>query len=68
MKGREELQARAAEVETLFPGEVPLPDFWGGYRLMPDRVEFWQGRENRLHDRFVFEKKQSGWTVTRLAP
>ena len=68
VKGREELQARAAEVETLFPGEVPLPDFWGGYRLMPDRVEFWQGRENRLHDRFVFEKKQSGWTVTRLAP
>ena len=68
VKGREELQARATQVETLFPGEVPLPDFWGGYRLTPDRVEFWQGRENRLHDRFVFEKKQGGWTVSRLAP
>lgn len=65
---REELQALAAEVETLFPGEVPLPDFWGGYRLMPERIEFWQGRENRLHDRFLFERQAGEWTVTRLAP
>lgn len=68
VKGREELQARSSEVETLFPGEVPLPDFWGGYRLIPNRIEFWQGRENRLHDRFLFERQQSGWSVARLAP
>jgi pyridoxamine 5'-phosphate oxidase len=66
--GRGELQTRAEEVETLFPGEVPLPDFWGGYRLIPARIEFWQGRENRLHDRFLFERRQGEWTVTRLAP
>lgn len=66
--GRAELQARAEEVETLFPGDVPLPDFWGGYRLIPSKIEFWQGRENRLHDRFLFERRQGEWTVTRLAP
>lgn len=68
VKGREELEALASEVETLFPGDVPRPDFWGGYRLVPDRMEFWQGRENRLHDRFLFERKQGAWAVTRLAP
>lgn len=66
--GREELEQREADVHTLFPGDVPLPDFWGGYRLIPERIEFWQGRENRLHDRFVFEKAQGEWTVARLAP
>ena len=66
--GREKLQTRAGEVETLFPGDVPLPDFWGGYRLAPEQMEFWQGRENRLHDRFLFEKRQGVWTVARLAP
>jgi len=66
--GRQALVARAEEVETLFPGEVPLPDFWGGYRLIPERIEFWQGRENRLHDRFLFERRKEQWTVTRLAP
>ncbi|MBL8241547.1 MAG: pyridoxamine 5'-phosphate oxidase [Bryobacterales bacterium] len=65
---RGELETLAEEVETLFPGEVPLPDFWGGYRLIPDRIEFWQGRENRLHDRFLFERQGEGWTVARLAP
>ena len=68
VKSREELQALADEVEALFPGDVPLPDFWGGYRLAPQRIEFWQGRENRLHDRFVFEKTGTEWTVARLAP
>ena len=66
--GRPALEARAKEVETLFPGEVPLPDFWGGYRLIPERIEFWQGRENRLHDRFLFERRMDQWTVFRLAP
>ena len=68
VKDRAALQTRAEEVETLFPGDVPLPDFWGGYRLAPERIEFWQGRENRLHDRLLFEKRRGEWTVARLAP
>jgi pyridoxamine 5'-phosphate oxidase len=68
VRSRDELAQRAGEVETLFPGEVPIPDFWGGYRLSPDRIEFWQGRENRLHDRFLFERRGADWTVVRLAP
>lgn len=65
---RAALEERLAEVEALFPGDVPLPDFWGGYRIVPDRVEFWQGRDNRLHDRLRFEKRQGEWFVERLAP
>ena len=49
-------------------GEVPLPEFWGGYRVIPKSIEFWQGRENRLHDRFVYEKSEGQWTINRLAP
>jgi len=49
-------------------GEVPLPDFWGGYRVVPSTIEFWQGRENRLHDRFVYRKEGGTWAVERLAP
>jgi len=49
-------------------GEVPLPDFWGGYRIVPERFEFWQGRENRLHDRFEYSKTEKGWNIERLAP
>lgn len=49
-------------------GEVSLPDFWGGYRLVPATIEFWQGRENRLHDRFVYMRKKDAWDISRLAP
>lgn len=52
-------------------GEVPLPDFWGGFRVVPVKIEFWQGRENRLHDRFRYSRAEGGgegWTVERLAP
>ncbi len=49
-------------------GEIPLPDHWGGYRLLPDRVEFWQGRENRLHDRILFVLEGQAWTIRRLSP
>lgn len=49
-------------------GEVPLPSFWGGYRVSPSSVEFWQGRENRLHDRFLYTQAEAGWQVERLAP
>lgn len=49
-------------------GEVPLPDFWGGYRVIPESIEFWQGRENRLHDRFIYRKEEGEWVVSRLSP
>ena len=49
--------------------EVPLPSFWGGYRVVPEEIEFWQGRRNRLHDRFEYSKQDDGsWTIERLAP
>ncbi len=49
-------------------GEVPLPDAWGGYRIIPESYEFWQGRVNRLHDRFKYTKQTDGWQIDRLAP
>ena len=49
-------------------GEVPLPDFWGGYRVMPQSIEFWQGRERRLHDRFIYQRSETGWSINRLSP
>ena len=49
-------------------GEIPLPDFWGGYRVVPEEIEFWQGGEHRLHDRFRYERIASGWSIQRLQP
>ena len=49
-------------------GEVPLPDFWGGYRVIPESIEFWQGRKSRLHDRFIYQRSGSGWNISRLSP
>ncbi|MCH7724525.1 MAG: pyridoxamine 5'-phosphate oxidase [Bacteroidetes bacterium] len=48
--------------------EIPLPDFWGGYRLIPEYFEFWQGRESRLHDRICYRKEKGNWKIFRLAP
>ncbi|MGI8649904.1 MAG: pyridoxamine 5'-phosphate oxidase [Rubrobacter sp.] len=72
LKRRETLEARVAEVEERFPDEVPRPPFWGGYRVVPLWVEFWQGRESRLHDRLVYRRSSSGkgtgWSISRLQP
>lgn len=69
LSGRDELLARQAEAEERFEGrEVPLPDHWGGYRLQPLAVELWQGRPDRLHDRFRYSKQGAGWELQRLAP
>ena len=69
---REALEADLAQVRARFgaeEGEVPLPPFWGGYRVRPETVEFWQGRANRLHDRFEYIRAENGqWTLNRLAP
>lgn len=69
LTSRDDLERRAREAEQRFAGgEVPLPPFWGGYRLEPARIEFWQGRANRLHDRLVFLRERGGWTTQRLYP
>ncbi len=49
-------------------GKIPLPDFWGGFRIVPEYFEFWQGRENRLHDRFAYKKNGGAWEISRLSP
>nr|WP_233552617.1 pyridoxamine 5'-phosphate oxidase [Jiangella rhizosphaerae] len=65
---REELEAAAAEVAERYPGEVPLPEFWSGYRVEPETVEFWQGGIARLHDRLRYRRAAEKWVVERLAP
>ncbi|MFM8486947.1 MAG: pyridoxamine 5'-phosphate oxidase, partial [Bacteroidota bacterium] len=68
---REEIERRQQEVEARFEGfdVLPLPPFWGGYRLKPDSFEYWQGRESRLHDRIAYRKSDTdGWDISRLMP
>ena len=68
---REALDEAYAQADARFADVVPRPPHWGGYRITPDRIEFWQGRETRLHDRFVFTRAldvPSAWSVARLAP
>jgi pyridoxamine 5'-phosphate oxidase len=69
LEGREELERRYAELEREYEGrEVPRPPHWGGFRLRPDTIEFWEHRENRLHDRFRYTRAREGWRGERLAP
>jgi len=66
---RRSLEERLASLEQQYgDGEVPLPPFWGGYRVIPERVEFWQGRPSRLHDRFDYVRQDGGWLIRRLQP
>ena len=69
ISSRDILQSQFESMKQKFSsGEVPLPDFWGGYRVIPRTIEFWQGRESRLHDRFVYQRNKDGWTISRLSP
>ncbi len=69
ISSRNLLMQKFMEMKQKFKsGDVPLPSFWGGYRVSPSSIEFWQGRENRLHDRFLYTPAENGWQVERLAP
>lgn len=70
IRTREELQEREQAIAARFAGQEPLPrpENWGGYLLRPHRIEFWQGRPSRLHDRLVYERHPEGWRISRLAP
>jgi pyridoxamine 5'-phosphate oxidase len=69
VKGREELEERLRGLEAEYEGrEVPRPPFWGGYLVEPEVIEFWQGRENRLHDRLVYRRSGGSWRRERLQP
>lgn len=67
---RSMLNAKVEEIKQKFSqGEIPLPSFWGGYRVVPDTIEFWQARDDRLHDRFIYTRQDDKtWNIERLAP
>jgi pyridoxamine 5'-phosphate oxidase len=68
LASREILVDRVKELEREFPGEIPRPDYWRGYVLRPERIEFWKDGEGRLHDRFLFSRRGEGWRKERLSP
>ncbi|GGB58979.1 pyridoxamine 5'-phosphate oxidase [Shewanella inventionis] len=69
ISARQALEGKFAEMKAKYAqGEVPLPKFWGGYLVRPSSIEFWQGGEHRLHDRFMYSKTDSEWQIDRLAP
>lgn len=66
---RDSLENIAQLIKDKYPqGDIPCPKYWGGYCLVPNRFEFWQGRENRLHDRFQYQRVENGWQILRLQP
>lgn len=69
IKSRAALDSQFSKAQERFINkEIPLPDFWGGYQIIPDAYEFWSGRRNRMHDRFLFQKTADRWTLSRLSP
>jgi len=70
VSARAMLEKQALAIRQKFSsGEIPMPEFWGGYRVVPERIEFWQGGENRLHDRFLYSREDdSEWSIERLQP
>ena len=70
LEGREQLDGYMSDIKAKFADteQIPVPDFWGGLRIIPERVEFWSGRNNRLHDRFAMTRKDDAWTLERLSP
>ena len=69
INSRQALETQFAQIKQKFAqGEVPLPDFWGGYLVVPEEIEFWQGGESRLHDRFSYSRDGDDWTIDRLSP
>jgi pyridoxamine 5'-phosphate oxidase len=68
IESRAWLETRVAEAEQQFPDTVPLPDFWGGFRVVPETIEFWQAQPNRLHDRLRYRRTDGSWILERLSP
>jgi pyridoxamine 5'-phosphate oxidase len=69
LPSRETLESKYRDIEARFgDGPIPRPPFWGGYRLVPDRVEFWYGRPDRLHDRVLYRREEDRWAIERLYP
>jgi pyridoxamine 5'-phosphate oxidase len=69
LSARGVLEGKYLELKQKFAkGEIPIPSFWGGYRIKAESIEFWQGGEHRLHDRFLYSKQESEWNIERLAP
>ncbi len=68
LASRETLEREVQRLERMHPGEVPLPPHWGGYRVKPESIEFWQGRPSRLHDRIVYTRDGKSWKIGRLSP
>lgn len=69
LPSRETLEEAYRDIERRFAGQpVPRPSFWGGFRLVPERIEFWYGRPDRLHDRILYQRTPDGWTIERLYP